>query len=73
MPAHDGLGLDEDQDVTPAGPDAAQDGPEEPVETVYGRPWSFPLQDRDLLPEGEDLEAPRDCGGTRVLQPGLRR
>jgi len=56
MPAHHGLGLDEDQDVTPAGPDAAQDGPEEPVETVYGRPWSFPLQDRDLLPEGEDLE-----------------
>ena len=56
MPAYHGLGLDEDQNVTPAGPDAAQGGPEEPVATVYGRPWSFPLKDGALLPEGEDLE-----------------
>ena len=32
VPADDGLGLDDDQNIGPAGPEAADGGPEEPVQ-----------------------------------------
>jgi hypothetical protein len=56
MPADDGLRLHQDEDVGPAGPDAVQGGPEEPVEGVQGWPWSFPLENGELLSKGENFQ-----------------
>ena len=56
VPADDGLGLDDDQDVGPMGPEAAEGRPEEPVEGVQGRPRPFAFEHGDLLSEGEDFE-----------------
>jgi hypothetical protein len=54
--ADDGLGLHDDQDVGPTGPEAAEGGPEEPVHGVQGWPRAFPLEHGNLLSEGEDFE-----------------
>ena len=56
VPSDDGLRLHDDEDVSPAGPTAAQGRPEEPVGGVQGRSGAFPFEDRDLLSEGEDFE-----------------
>jgi hypothetical protein len=56
VPADDGLGLDDDQDVGPPGPKAVEGCPDEPVEGVQFGPRSLPFEHRDLLPEGEDFE-----------------
>ena len=56
MPADDGLGLHDDQDVGPARPEAAEGGPEEPVEGVQGRPRPLTFEHGDLLSQGEDFE-----------------
>ena len=54
--ADDCLGLHDDEDVGPAGPQVMQGGPEEPVERVQGRPRAFSLEDRNLLSEGENFK-----------------
>ena len=56
MPADDGLGLDDDQDVGPPGPKAVEGCPEEPAEGVQFGLRSLPFEHGDLLPEGEDFE-----------------
>ena len=56
MPADDSLGLHDDEDVGPPGPQVMQGGPEEPVERVQGRPRAFSPEDRNLLPEGENFK-----------------
>lgn len=56
MPADDGLGFDDLEDIHPAGPEARQGSPEEPVEGVQRRPRSLTLQNCQLLPQGEDFE-----------------
>src|ERR1035437_2949172 len=56
VPADHGLGLDDEQDVGPAGPAAAEGGPEESVQAIQNGPRPFPFQHGDLLAEGEDLE-----------------
>ena len=56
MPADDGLGLHDDQDAGPTGPEAAEGGPEEPVPRVQDWPRPFAFEHRDLLSEGEDFE-----------------
>ena len=56
MPADDGFRFDEDEDVGPAGPDAVQGDPEEPVERVQRRPRPFPLENGELLSQGENFE-----------------
>ena len=57
MPADDGLGFHDDQDVGPASPEAAKGGPEESVQPVqyWSRPFAF--EHGDLLSEGEDFES----------------
>ena len=55
-PADDCAGLHDDEDVCPAGPNAAEGGPEQPVEKVQGRPRAFSLEDRNLLSEGENFK-----------------
>src|SRR5262249_47002507 len=41
MPADDGLRLDNEEDIGPAGPEAAERGPEEAVAKIQGRPRSL--------------------------------
>ena len=57
MPAYDGLGLHDDEDVGPPGPKAAECGPEESVQPVQRWPWPFTLEHGKLLSEGEELES----------------
>ena len=56
MPAHDGLRFHNHQDLGPPGPHAAQDSPEQPVPLTQPRTRPLPLEHRDLLPQGEDLQ-----------------
>jgi hypothetical protein len=57
VPADDGLRLHDDENVGPAGPKAAQGGPEESVLPVKGWARSFAFEHRDLVSECEDLES----------------
>ena len=56
MPADDGLWFHDDEDVSPAGPDAAQGGPGEPLDRGQGRPRSLALEHCDLVSQGEYLQ-----------------
>ena len=56
MPADDGLRLDDDQDVPPTMPEAAQSAAEEAVEAIQGRTRSLAFQYSDLLSKGENLK-----------------
>lgn len=56
MPGDDGVWFNDGKNVGSAGPDAAQGGPEEPVEGVQGRSRSFPLENCDLLSERENFK-----------------
>ena len=51
VPADDCLGLNDDKGVLPAWPQARKENPEKTVERTKARPWSFPLEDRQLLAE----------------------
>lgn len=57
VPADYGLGLDDEQNIRPAGPTLPECRPEESVQGVQFRPWPFPFQDGDPLSEGDDLKA----------------
>ena len=56
VPADDGLGLHDDEDVGPAGRKAAEGRPEESVQRVQYWPRPFAFEHGDLLSEGEDFE-----------------
>jgi len=56
VPADDGLRLDDDEDLSPAGPTTAQAGPEKSVQPVQNGPRTFALEHCDLLTEGQDLQ-----------------
>jgi hypothetical protein len=56
MPANDGARFDNQQDIGPAGPDAAEVGPEEAVTSVQGWPRSLAFEHGELLAESEDLQ-----------------
>jgi hypothetical protein len=49
MPADHSLGFDNEEDLGPAGPEAAESHPEQPVPSVQGRPRSLALEHGDLL------------------------
>src|SRR5450631_4464742 len=68
VPAHDGGGLDEHEDVAPAGPRTRQRDPEEPVGPSEGRPRAPAPKNGKLLAEGEILEGERAAGSER--RPG---
>src|SRR5215510_11700946 len=67
MPADDGFGFDNLEDIHPAGPATRQGSPEEPVQGVERRPRSLALQHCQLLPQGEDFE--RDVGAILEEDP----
>lgn len=52
----DRLGLHDDEEVGPAGPDAAQDGPDEPGEWTELRARLVSLEHGDSLPQSEDRQ-----------------
>ena len=70
MPANHGVRLNNDEGLGPTRPDAAQDGPEQPVQGAQVRARMVSFEYRELLPQGEDLQgviAPTaeedlDCG-----------
>ena len=57
VPADDGLRLDDDKNVRPAGPTAEQNGPKASVQPVQDGPGSFAFEHRDLLSQGEDFKS----------------
>ena len=69
MPADDSLRLDDDQSVAPTGPKRGQRDPKETVPTREMWPRMSALECRDLLSQGEDLQAKivaRKEEGTKV-------
>ena len=56
MPSDDGFGFDDEEDIGPAGPEATEDGPKEPVASVEGRPWALAFEHGDLLAESKDFQ-----------------
>ena len=56
MPAHNSLRFHDEENLRPAGPDAAQGGPKQPVKGVQRWARPFPLENGGLLPQSEDLQ-----------------
>ena len=56
VPADDGFWFDDDENVTPAGPETAEGCPEEPVDGVQWWPRALAFEHGELLTEGEDFE-----------------
>ena len=57
MPADHGLRFHDDKDVGPTRPYPAQGDPEQPVQEIQSRARAFPLENGELLPQGEDLQS----------------
>jgi len=57
VPADDGRGFDDDEDVSPARPTVAQGSPKESVQPVQDWTRPFAFEHRDLLSEGQDFES----------------
>src|SRR5579863_6085163 len=55
VPSDNGFGFDNQEDIGPAGPNAAQSGPKQPVARVQGRTRSLPFHHGNLLTKGEDF------------------
>ena len=51
MPADHSLRFDNEEDIGPAGPEAAEGGPEEAVARIQGRPRSLAFEHGELLPQ----------------------
>ena len=56
MPADYRLRFHNDQDFGPSGPNVAQRRPEQPVPRIQPRARALPLEDGDLLPQGQDFQ-----------------
>jgi len=56
VPTHHGFGRDRNEGLLPSGPESADGDPEELIEEAEDRPWTAPLQHRELLPEREILQ-----------------
>jgi hypothetical protein len=56
VPAHYGLRFHDEQQLGPAGLNLTEACPEEPVQPIQTGTRPFPLENRDLLAEGENLE-----------------
>jgi hypothetical protein len=57
MPAEDGFGLDDDERLLPVRPGSRQNQPEDSVRLPKPRAPVAPIQNRELLREGEILES----------------
>jgi hypothetical protein len=57
VPAGHGVGHDDDENVLPARPVAAEGGPEQPVHRVQYWSRSLAFENSDLLSEGQDFKS----------------
>jgi hypothetical protein len=58
MPAHDGLGLDDDEGIGPVAPALPKCNPEQAVEVGKTRSGTFPFEGGDLLAQCKVLSRP---------------
>ena len=56
MPAHHSGRFDDQEDLGPPRPQAAEGGPEEAVARIQGWPRSLAFEDGELLAESEDFK-----------------
>ena len=56
MPANDGVGPDDDQDILPPRPQPSEGDPEDTIGRPHSRSWSFGGENGELLAEREVLE-----------------
>jgi hypothetical protein len=56
LPSEDGVGRDDDQSLSPAGPDSCQPDPQQAVDRAELRAGQRPLVDGELLAQGQVLE-----------------
>jgi hypothetical protein len=75
VPTHHGVRLNNDEGLGPLGPDAAQNGPKQPVDgaQLWSRMFSF--EHGQLLTQGEDrnCSVTNRCGGRLGLRLGLQK
>ena len=69
MPTDDGVGLDEDQDVLPPGPQAAQRHPKDAIRHSHPRPRPLGREDGELLAERKILEEQVGSRGEQGADP----
>lgn len=72
-PGDDGLGLDVDEPVAPAGPDMNEESPERAIGPAESRPWNSLLQDGELLTERKILEDEGGAGSEEGAKAGNER
>jgi len=70
FPRDHGLGLHENQGALPIGPDSREPSPEQPVSGLQARSGISPLIDRELVPEGEDLDLQGEPGTEQGMDEG---
>ena len=73
MPPHERAGLDDDEGLFPARPDATERELEEPIGRSHPRPGAFGRQDGELLAEGQILDqkvGPRRGEALEPIQDG---
>ncbi len=74
MPADDSLRLDEDEGPAPIGPEATQKDPQQPVRGPMPDPTPVgPLENGQMVSEGQDLNLQRGLCSKREEQPGEQR
>ena len=56
VPANHGIGLHDQEHAFPARPEAPECDPEQPIETIQGRPWPFSFEDCELLSQSDHLQ-----------------
>ena len=56
MPADHSVRFHHHQDLCPSRPNAPQRNPEQPVPRIQPRTRPFPLEDGDLLPQGQHFQ-----------------
>ena len=57
VPTHDRLRLDDEDRALPSPPERRQSYPEQPVAARQMWAWTLPLEHRELLSQGKDLQA----------------
>ena len=73
VPGDHRVGLNDEDHVLPAGPQAAERGPEEPVKEIDWRARPFPFQNCNLLSKGQNLKSGSSAGSENDADGGEER
>ena len=57
MPADDGRGPHDEEDIAPAWPEIAERSPEESIQRAQHWPWALAFENGHLLPKREDFQS----------------